>query len=178
MPKRYSLLIIISLLSTAISIQAFAQDDFNVSFVGHWPFGIARVVTIHDNYAYVGAGGGIYILNIQNLSNIIPVSEIRTRGLVEDFYISGDFLYVAGGESGLEIINISNPSLPFITGSYDTPDHAREVEVTGNYAFIADNRAGIQVAQEARPLHGDSHRYSNHYKRSRGSRADQIRGRA
>ena len=46
----------------------FAPDSAGVRFAGSWPFGLSYAVAldIPRNLVYLGSGGGVYVLNIQN----------------------------------------------------------------------------------------------------------------
>ena len=63
-------------------------DSLNVRFVGNWPFGPSWAVCVDSarNLVFVGSGGGVYVLDISEVSNPVRVSEIRTRGVVNGLY--------------------------------------------------------------------------------------------
>ena len=65
--------------------------------------------------------------------------------------ISGDYAYVADGDSGLYVIDIRDPSNPAHTGNCDTPDFAFSVAVSGDYAYVADRDSGLQVIDISNP---------------------------
>ncbi|MFH1230375.1 MAG: hypothetical protein V1709_02645 [Planctomycetota bacterium] len=66
-------------------------------------------------------------------------------------YVSGDYAYVADGNSGLQVIDISNPKIPILSENCDTPGFARGVYVSGNYAYVADGNSGLQVIDISNP---------------------------
>ena len=59
--------------------------------------------------------------------------------------VSGNYAYVADGNSGLQIIDVSNVTSPVRVGFYDTPGTAIDVAVLGSYAYVADWNSGLQV---------------------------------
>ena len=50
--------------------------------------------------------------------------------------ISGNYVYVAAGDSGLRIIDVSDPAAPTFVGSYVPGGQANDVAVNGNYAYV------------------------------------------
>ena len=127
-------------------------DSLNVRFVGNWPFGPSFAV-VYDStrrLAFLGSGGGVYILDLSAPANPMKVSDaIRTRGLVQGlFYDNGSQrLYIAADVAGLEVWDISDQNLPVKLGGCDTPDNAYGVVASGSYAYIADGCAGLQIYQ-------------------------------
>ncbi len=73
------------------------------------------------------------------------VGRLNTSGSAEGIYVSGNYAYVADGESGLQIIDISNPSTPKFIGHCDTPNCANNIYLSGDYAYIADGESGLQI---------------------------------
>ncbi|MDO9027212.1 MAG: hypothetical protein Q7U87_04955, partial [bacterium] len=74
--------------------------------------------------------------------NVRTVGVYDTPGFAWAVAVSGNYAYVADGDSGLRIINISNPASPTETSCYDTPGCAYAVAVSGNYAYVADGDSG------------------------------------
>ena len=59
--------------------------------------------------------------------------------------LSGNYAYVADGNSGLLIIDISNPSNPTFKSHYDTPGSVYGVALSGSYAYVADYNLGLWI---------------------------------
>ncbi len=114
---------------------AASDPKVNMEPVGHFG-GKTDAVDAAGNYAYVGQGQDLLILDITNPSSPVLMSMIMTKRLVGDIEISGNYACVANGDNGLSIIDISNPSSPTIKGYY--AGSARYVSVSGNYAYVAD----------------------------------------
>ncbi|MFQ5455595.1 MAG: choice-of-anchor D domain-containing protein [Nitrospirota bacterium] len=74
-----------------------------------------------------------------------------TTGYAYNVYVSGNYAYIADGDSGLQVIDISSPSSPVLAGSYDTSGESIGVYVSGNYAYIADGDSGLQVIDISSP---------------------------
>ncbi len=126
-----------------------AQDSLNCREVGTWPFGPSYAVAldVQRGLAFMGSGGGVYVLNISNPNQPVKLSEIRTRGVVRDLVYNSNLLYIADGPAGLEIWDVANPSLPVKLGACNTPDDAQDVAVSGSYAYVADGSAGLRVIE-------------------------------
>jgi len=119
----------------------------NVRLVGRWPYGPPWAVVVQGRYAYLGSGGGIFLLDMSDPSSPRKVGECVTPGPVEGLFASGDYLYVADGREGLRIIDISDPSSPEEVGAYDSPGWAEAVHISGSYAYVADGEAGLTILE-------------------------------
>lgn len=115
-------------------------------------------VTIQGNYAYMGIGPRLAILDITNPTNPSPIGQTEViSNYITDIEISGNYAYVtekhladwSGG--GLRVIDISNPTQPHSIGFYDTPGDALNLAVSGNYAYIADDYQGLRVVDISDP---------------------------
>ncbi|MCH7759920.1 hypothetical protein IIA15_00740, partial [candidate division TA06 bacterium] len=73
----------------------------------------------------------------QDSLNVRLVGSYDTPSRAWDVSVSGNYAYVADGDSGLRIIDISNPSSPSEVSAYREPGSWR-VTVFGNYAYVAD----------------------------------------
>ena len=69
-------------------------EDENLTFAGHWPFGSSYAVAVEEEYAYVGSGGGIYVLDISDPSSPTKVAEMTTPGWVRGLFVADSYLYV------------------------------------------------------------------------------------
>lgn len=133
----------------------WAQDSLNCRLVGGWPFGPSYAVAVDEarNIAFLGSGGGVYILNVANPSNPVKISEaIHTKDRVEGLFYQSNKLYIAPGDEGLEIWDVADPSSPQKLGSCNTPGYACGVAVSDNYVYVADYyNPGLRVIDIAVP---------------------------
>ncbi len=104
--------------------------------VGRWPYGPCKAVAVDANYAYIGTGGMIKVIDISDPLNPAEVSSITTNGAVENLFKSGDYLYVANRDKGLGIFYTKNPSDLIKVGSFPVLGDAEDVYVEGKYAYI------------------------------------------
>ncbi len=74
------------------------------------------------------------IVDISNPSSPVLKGSYDTAGDIYGVSISGNYAYVADGDTGLVIVDISNPSSPTLKGNYNTAGIACDVSVLGNYA--------------------------------------------
>jgi hypothetical protein len=99
------------------------------------------VVAVQGDYVYVGGGGKLYIVNVQDKTNPVVVSSfwIATDPIV-DVAVQGNYAYVAElsadptGSSALDIVDISDPTDPTIVGTY--VGTVKTVTVSGYYAYL------------------------------------------
>jgi hypothetical protein len=121
------------------------QDPFslagstpNVQPIGHIG-GASYAVAVLDNYAYIGQGPSMIILNIADPAGPVVLGKSSLLpGMVEGLTVLGDYAYIAAGEGGLRIINIADPANPIETGFLVTSGKAKDIVVQGNYAYIAE----------------------------------------
>lgn len=132
----FPLLFLFLLLTTGIS----GAEDNNISFVSHIGGGI-YTVAVAGNYAYVGEGQDLVILDITNTSNPKKVAKLTTQSLVTDIAISDGYVYAVifngDGSNSLLVVDISDPLSPKVAGSYNlADDYALSVTVSGNYVYL------------------------------------------
>ena len=112
------------------------QQAENVEFVGQIG-GSTEAVAVQGNYAYLGVGPRLMVLNVSDPANPRKVGQTAVLpDLVQDVYATGNYAYVADGD--LRVIDVSIPAAPAEVGFYDTLGYARDVYVAGNYAYVAD----------------------------------------
>jgi len=130
-----------------------AQQAQNVELVGQIG-GITHAVAVEGNYAYIGVGPRLVILDVSDKAHPIVIGRTGVLpGVVSGVAVAGSYAYVAVEGGGLRIINVADPARPREVGFYDTPGWAYGVAVSGSYAYVADG-AGlriINVADPARP---------------------------
>ncbi|MGB3220186.1 MAG: hypothetical protein WBD79_22550, partial [Anaerolineae bacterium] len=122
-----------------------------VEFVGQIG-GPSYAVEVVGNYAYVGVGPRLVILNISDPVHPVRVGQSAVLpGVVRDVSVVAGRAYVAAWDSGLQIIDISNPANPTLRGAYNTPGYAYGVSVVGGLAYVADAWGGLQIIDVSNP---------------------------
>jgi hypothetical protein len=89
-----------------------ASQDSSLTLVGRWPYGSCKAVFVKDEYAYIGNGAVMTILDISDPASPKKVGEIETPGIVKDIYVWRHYAYIANFREGLRVIDVSDPSAP------------------------------------------------------------------
>ena len=128
------------------AVRVQRADVQNVEFVGQIG-GATYAVAVQGNYAYVGEGPRLTILDVSN--PVSPTMVGKTDPLpdvVYDVAVAGNYAYVADEYyGGLRVVDVSDPAHPTEVGSYDTPGYAYGVAVAGNYVYLADEDGGLFI---------------------------------
>jgi hypothetical protein len=137
---------------------AYLATGVNVDFVGQIG-GSVHTVAVVGNYAYIGEGPGLTILDISapNAPSVVGRTEFLPD-IVQDVAISGNYAYLADYDSGLRVVDVSDAANPFEVGFYATPDTAYGVAVEGNYAYVVDGYGlwVIDISDTANPVYSSS----------------------
>jgi parallel beta-helix repeat protein len=114
--------------------------------------GPTQAVAVQGNYAYVGIGLRLLVLDV---TNPITPTEIGSTTpfpyFVEDIAVSGTYAYVAAGGAGLRVVDISDPANPTEIGTWDSPGYAEGVAVSGDTVYLADGPYGLWVVDVSNP---------------------------
>jgi hypothetical protein len=130
------------------------RDSLNMRMAGRWPYTDDCYTVAVDEVreiAFLGAGGGIYLLDVSDPSSPMKLGQIATPGQVMGLFYLDGLLYVADGREGLRVISAANPAYPVEIGSCDTPGMAMGVMVSGSYAYVADMEGGLRVISVSDP---------------------------
>ena len=75
----------------ALAITAAHGDSLNCRLVGNWPFGPSSAIALDSAraLAFVGSGGGVYVLDVSNPAQPVKLSEVHTQGMVKRLGLSG-----------------------------------------------------------------------------------------
>ena len=136
-----------STLWEGVVAQQLAQ---NVKLVGQIG-GQVHAVALQGNYAYIGVGGRLVILNVSDSAHPVVVGQIGVPRVITGVAVAGNYAYIADGGSGLRIVDVSDPAAPSEAGFYDTPGYARGVALAGDYAYVADEGSGLRIVDVSNP---------------------------
>jgi parallel beta-helix repeat protein len=127
--------LVIIINSLFFSLYTPAQDitiDPVTSFGGK-----ASSIAIQGNYAYMGQGLSIRILDITNPQIAQDVAGMTMSDEVLDISIQGSTLYTITSDNTLSILDISNPVNPEIIGScYVCTSHEGKIFLLNNIVFV------------------------------------------
>ena len=104
-------------------------------------------------------GDTVFFANNTNSKENFDIPSLRdssvyyedTNGHANGVFVSGDYAYVADGNSGLAIIDISDPTNPGTPVYEDTTGNPYGVFVSGDYAYVADYTSGLAVIDISDP---------------------------
>ena len=80
-----------------------SADEVNVTFEGHFG-GETGVVAVSGNYAYIGQGQDLIVLDMSSPDSPVELGGVMTSGIVLGVAVSGDYVYVADSSNGLVIL--------------------------------------------------------------------------
>lgn len=111
--------------------------------------GESLAIDVEGNYAYIGVGPRLVILDCSDPVHPTFVGQSRVmRDLVRNVIVVGTYAYVNAG--GLWVIDVSRPAAPREVGVYAV-DTIADVAVSGSYAYLADSQAGLRVIDISNP---------------------------
>jgi len=86
-------MLMIVLMTAAVCVMSAGigtAEDVNLTFEGHF-WGSTYATVVSGNYAYVGQGQDLVVLDISNPSEPLELGRIDTLGFVDDIKISGSY---------------------------------------------------------------------------------------
>lgn len=113
--------------------------------------GVLISLAVSGDYAYLGEGTALTVLNVANPANPQRVGQLLLDNEVPDIALSGSTAYLASFGGGLAIANIADPLHPALIRTYDTAGSARSVQVAGSTVYLADDTGGLHVINVADP---------------------------
>jgi len=126
------------------------QHSQNVELIGQIG-SVVNAVAVQGQYAYIGVGPQLIILDISNPAAPSEAGYYDTPGSAWGVAMAEDYAYVADRAGGLRIVDVSNPSIPNEVGSYITPGDAIGVAIAGNYAYVAKADRGLRIVDVSNP---------------------------
>jgi len=145
-------------LTSTVAGVALEQQAQATNPIGHFGGSIVAVA-VDGNYAYIGEGASLIILDISVPTSPAVVGRVVLPDSPWDIVIASDYAYVADWPGGFVVVDVSNPAEPVIVGSYETQGNAFGVAVVGNYAYVAHSYglSVIDVSDPANPTEAGSY---------------------
>lgn len=116
------------------------------TLLGSLSLGGTNRVIVSDNFAYVSGynQNRFYVVDVRSPSLPVIYTSASTGGTIFDFFIYGNYLFVAAGSSA-QIFDISDPVNPTLKGFINTFNYVLGIAVSGNYMYLANNYQGYKV---------------------------------
>jgi len=137
----------------ATNLNGFAcgmKSGSNIDLVGS-AGGSCFGVAVQGNYAYIGEGKNLLVMNVSTPSSPSQVGRVLLPGVVRGVALFGQYAYVADEDGGLQVVDISTPSAPVIRGFYPTTNSSDGVAIFGGRAYVADEGAGLKILDLGNP---------------------------
>lgn len=109
-----------------------------------WPWGCPYAVEVDEsNFLYLGAGGGIYILDVAYPNSVKEVTKVPTEGVVLDLKIHKDILWVANGPKGVVVLDIKEKKNPTLITYYSTPSAVISLYLSPPFLYVGCNNGEV-----------------------------------
>jgi hypothetical protein len=146
-----------SVVVSSIGGQATSNNGFTYSIPRGSNFqlvgqigGDVRGVTLSGNYAYIGEGAGLVVLDITNPAQPAKIGSIPLPGIVSQIVVSGNYAYVANSDGGLQVVDISTKTAPRIVGIFTTKN-AVSVSISATTVYLVDGTDGVYTLDCSTP---------------------------
>ena len=124
----------------------------NIKLLGQYG-GSAYAVAVQENYAYLGQGPRMVVLDISQRSQPRQVGQSDLmRGIVNGIALREKFAYVVASYEGLHVFDISQPITPKLVARLDMETRGcNSITLEGDKALLACNPAGFLVVDISDP---------------------------
>lgn len=117
--------------------------------------GRVDAVAVNGNYAYIGEGSSVVVLDVSNPATPFPVGRRPLPGIVKDIatFTQGTNVYacVAALDAGCFILDVTNPAEPATKGFFKTSGSCYGVAVMNGLAYVADGPGGLAILNLTNP---------------------------
>jgi len=113
--------------------------------------GRLSAIAVQDNYAYVGAGQSLVIVNIENPKQIRTVGSLLLLGQISDIVLDGKYAYICNWRGGFRIVDVSSPEKPKEVAAYGHMAVPKKAVVKNGCAYIAAGMRGLEVLDVRNP---------------------------
>ncbi|MCG3220588.1 MAG: hypothetical protein H7641_04335, partial [Candidatus Heimdallarchaeota archaeon] len=122
------------------------SDPASIGWSTGWTFetnALVNDIEIKVNFAYVGNGSSMLVLDITDPINPILHSEYTSLSSVNDIFIYGEYVFIAD-QSGLVVLDITYPISPTLIGAFGDLELTKVI-VDGTYAYVVDYDGDVYV---------------------------------
>jgi hypothetical protein len=112
------------------SFTTFAQEAENCTLIGRWAEGPCYTVDMNDQFAFLGNGAYLEIIDISEPENPVELAKYLTPSFIYSIVVEGNYVYLANEDLGLRILDVTDRSNPI---------EIAFLEIQGFYSRIAFN---------------------------------------
>lgn len=119
-------------------------SDTGLTLLSRWPWGPCWAADVNEDYAYIGNGSIVQILDISNPASPQIVGEFVTEHYIPDLAFRNGLLFVSGVINNLEsliILDVSEPASPELLGMLPIPGGVLRLEAVDSFVYV--NTAGF-----------------------------------
>lgn len=133
---------------TATPGLSFRQNLVQIGQIG----GVSYAAAVQGNYAYLGSGPRLLVLDISNPANpqLLGQSEVLP-GVIRDIKPYGQYAFIAAGKAQLRVMDISDPTNPHEVSHLEGFQWALELAVHENLLLVATNAMGLWLVDISDP---------------------------
>jgi len=124
-----------------------------IELVGYLGGDQVRAVAVHGDYAYVGFGPELAVLDVADPDHPRRVGYTVLSELVLDIAVAGTSVYVATGYAGLHVADVSDPTQPVLRDTFYPSTYVGSVIADGDYLYVSAGVLRIlDIARPAQPV--------------------------
>ena len=142
--KRFFLVLGLLLLHAGISQ---ARDSLGMRLIGQTLLGPARQVVVQGNYAYMGVGCGLLILDVSDPAWPVEMGRAYISTRIEDLAVQSGYAYVVDALDGLAIVDVRDVRNPRVVGKANFGFNMFGVAVKDTLAYVVGS-GGIQDSSD------------------------------
>ena len=121
-----------------------AQPENQLTYIGS-AGGTTKPINIAGQYAYVGEGLGLTVLNISDPDQPVVVGRTHPFAIINKLVVSGDYVYAAVEPFGdLWVIDVSDPTDPKLVTS-DDRYWIKALSIDGSYLYAVSFGGGLNI---------------------------------
>jgi len=125
---------------------AFSADPVCPNEIDHWSKGPCAQVEVSENWAYIGDGSHITVVDISDPENPEDVGGVDLPGTVLDLEVNRPLIYVAGSGGQFHVVHEGYPNQPYLYATLDVSDSdLTGVTRMGNTCFVADGHTMYSI---------------------------------
>ncbi len=127
-----------------------SSPSSNVDLLREWEGGQCEPIAIDGDVVFAGFSQFLVAIDVSDKLNPVRISNIVFSEHIQDFTLSGNYAYVANGDSGVRVVDIADPANLVEVGA-DVGGFAQSIAISGNYAYVCQRTDGFRVLDITNP---------------------------